>query len=46
MPLPTMWFGRQPKGCVQTMLGVPEWMSSNISAVSSQPSPILLPSPR
>ena len=38
--------GRQPKGWVQTMLGVPVWMSSSISAVRSQPSPILLPSPR
>ena len=41
MPLPTMWLGRQPKGWAQTMLGVPEWMSSSISAVRSHPSPIL-----
>ena len=46
MPLPTMWLGRQPKGWAQTMLLVPEWMSSSISAVSSQPSPILQPSPK
>ena len=43
VPLPTMWFGRQPKGCTHTMFGTPESISSHISAVSSQPSPILQP---
>ena len=40
--LPTTWFGKQAKGWVHTMLGAPCLMSSIISAVSSQPSPIEL----
>ena len=43
MPLPAMWFGRQPNGWVQTMLVTPSLISSTISAGSSQPSPILTP---
>ena len=45
VPLPAMWLGRQPKGCTHTMLGTPLSISSHISAVSSQPSPILQPTP-
>ena len=45
-PLPVTWFGRQAKGCRHAMLGAPEWMSSTISAVSSQPSPIVWHSER
>ena len=43
MPLPQMWLGRQPKGWAHTMFSYPLVTSSTISAVSSQPSPILLP---
>ena len=42
-PLPTTWFGRQPKGCAQTILDTPERMSSTISPVRNQPSPVWLP---
>ena len=44
MPLPTTWFGRQANGWAQMMFGVPVSMSSIISAVSSQPSPAVVPS--
>ncbi len=30
MPLPAMWFGRQPNGWVQTMLVTPSLISSTI----------------
>ena len=40
--LPTTWLGRHAKGCVQMMLGAPWSIRSSISAVSSQPSPMLL----
>ena len=43
IPLPQMWLGRQPKGWAQTMFSYPARTSSIISAVRSQPSPILLP---
>ena len=42
-PLPTIWFGRHPNGCVQTMLPTPLWISSSISPVKNQPSPVWLP---
>ena len=45
IPLPQMWLGRQPKGWAQMMFSKPVCCSSIISAVSSQPSPILLPMP-
>ena len=44
-PLAHDGFGRQPKGCAQTMLTNPFSISSIISPGSSQPSPILQPSP-
>ena len=44
--LPTTWLGRQAKGEQHMMFGVPEVMSSHISAVSSQPSPMVLQSER
>ena len=40
---PTTWLGRQPKGWVHTILGVPEWINSNISPVKNHPSPVWLP---
>ena len=46
MPLPQMWFGRQPKGWVHTMFSAPDSASSSISEVSSHPSPIFAPMPR
>ena len=44
--LPTTWFGRQANGCVHTTFGQPLRISSTISAVRSQPSPIELHSDR
>ncbi len=40
--LPTTWLGRQAKGLAHTMLGQPSSMRSHISAVRSQPSPMVL----
>ena len=44
--LPTTWFGRHANGEHTMMFGVPFSMRSHISAVSSQPSPIVLQSER
>ena len=42
-PLPTTWLGRHAKGWVHTMFGAPPWISSTISPVRNQPSPVWLP---
>ena len=39
-PLPTTWFGRQPNGCVQTILGILLCINSSISPVRNHPSPV------
>ena len=39
-PLPTIWFGKQANGCAQMMFVTPSLMSSSISPVKNQPSPV------
>ena len=42
-PLPVTWFGKHPNGCIHTIFGAPLSISSIISPVKNQPSPVWLP---
>ena len=42
-PFPTTWLGRHPKGWMHTMFSTPLWISSIISPVRNQPSPVSFP---
>ena len=42
-PLPVTWLGKHPNGCIHTIFGAPLSISSIISPVKNQPSPVWLP---